>query len=116
MFLILDGIVGIYKTNKANGDFYEVAQLRQGQQFGEISLIDDGPRSATVKALVDTNLVYISKEAFQSFLATSMEMRVRFYQNCAKELAVRLRNLDEHYVVSQYQLWKTMLQAPKEAA
>lgn len=114
LYLILDGSVGIFKTNKLTGESYDVGQLRKGNFFGEMSLIDNNPRSATVKALSDCHLFFISKEAFQNFLVQSQERRIKFYESCIRTLVIRLRELDDDYVVSQYQLWKVALK--KEAA
>lgn len=114
LYLILEGIVGIYKHNKLTGENYDVGQLRQGNFFGEMSLVDENPRSATVRSLTDCHVFYISKDTFESFLTQSQDLKVRFYESCVKALVSRLRELDENYVVSQYQLWKTALK--KEAA
>jgi CRP-like cAMP-binding protein len=114
LYLILEGVVGIYKTNKLTGEHYDVGQLRYGSFFGEMSLVDENPRSATVRALTDCHLFYISKESFTQFLETSTDLKLRFYESCVKNLVGRLRELDDNYVISQYQLWKTALK--KEAA
>ena len=116
LYLILEGLVGVFKTNKITGDIYDLAHLRRGNSFGEMSLIDESPRSATVKALTDCQLFYISQEAFGTFLSTSEAVKVGFYENCIRDLAGRLRELDENYIVSQYQLWKIALKNSKEAA
>lgn len=114
LYLIMDGIVGIFKTNKLTGENYDIGQLRKGNFFGEMSLIDNNPRSATVKALTACDLLYISKEAFQALLNHSPATKVRFFESCVKHLVTRLRELDDNYVISQYQLWKIALK--KEAA
>lgn len=109
LYLILTGVCGVFKTNKLTGDSFDVAQLREGSFFGEMSLIDDLARSATVKALTDTQLLYISKEAFQKFLAMAPTMKERFHEAVIRILVGRLRELDDSYVTSQYQLWKTVM-------
>lgn len=114
LFLILQGVVGIFKTNKLTGDICDIGSLRAGSFFGEMSLIDNNPRSATVKALGDCQVFYISKEAFMSFLDRSPDLKFRFYENCIRDLIGRLRELGDSYVVSQYQLWKTAIR--KEAS
>lgn len=114
LYVILEGIVGILKTNKLTGEAYDVGQLRQGSFFGEMSLVDENTRSATVKALTDCHLFYISKESFMAFLDQNADRKLRFYESCVKNLVHRLRELDDNYVISQYQLWKTALK--KEAA
>src|SRR4051812_27430889 len=47
-FLILDGSASVYRDGR------KLATLGPGQYFGELALLDRGPRSATVKA--DTDL------------------------------------------------------------
>ena len=107
LYIILSGAVGVYKQNKLSGNTYDIGQLHEGSFFGEMSLIDDNPRSATVRALTDCQLFYLSKEAFTDFLKHSPETRLRFLENCVKDLVGRLRDLDDNYVISQYQLWKS---------
>jgi CRP-like cAMP-binding protein len=114
LYLIVEGLVGIFKTNKLTGENYDIGQLRKGNFFGEMSLVDNNPRSATVKALTECDLLYVSKEAFQALLNHSPATKVRFYESCVKHLVARLRELDDNYVISQYQLWKIALK--KEAA
>lgn len=114
LYLILEGILGVFKTNKLTGEDYDVGQLKGGGFFGEMSLVDENPRSATVRGLTNCQVFYISKEAFQAFLGRSQDLKLRFYESCVKNLVGRLRELDDNYVISQYQLWKTALR--KEAA
>ena len=53
LFIIKSGQVQI--TNKTEQGVEQiVTTLHDGQVFGEMSLIDKGPRSATVKALIST--------------------------------------------------------------
>jgi hypothetical protein len=48
------------------------------------------------------------------FLERSQDLKQRFYEACVKDLLIRLRELDQNYVTSRYQLWKTAFR--KEAA
>lgn len=114
LYLLLSGTVSIIKTNKLTGEEYDVGQLRKGSFFGEMSLIDNNPRSATVKAQTECHLFYLSKDAFMRFLDQSKDLKLRFFESCIKTLVGRLRELDDNYVISQYQLWKVALK--KEAA
>jgi CRP-like cAMP-binding protein len=71
--------------------------------------VDENPRSATVRTLTNCELFYISKETFIEFLNRSVDLKLRFYLNCVGNLVVRLRELDDNYVISQYQLWQSAL-------
>jgi CRP-like cAMP-binding protein len=57
-FAIADGTVEVVK-----GDVVENT-LTRGDGFGEIALIDDVPRTATVRAVTDATLVAIAREPF----------------------------------------------------
>ncbi len=117
VYLILRGLVNISKTNKLSGNSYDLGRLREGSFFGEMSLVDENPRSATVRALSESHLFYISKDAFNQLLAQAPGLKLRFFESCVKQLVSRLRTLGDDYVVSQYQLWKTALKGDdREAA
>jgi CRP-like cAMP-binding protein len=114
LYIMLEGSVGVFKTNKLTGNSYDVGQLKSGSFFGEMSLVDEFPRSATVRALTECSVFYISKESFLHFLEQPTDIMLRFYLNCVKNLVLRLRELDDDYVISQFQLWQSALK--KEAS
>ena len=51
--------------------------LGPGDCFGEMSLIDDAPRSASVITLESCDFMAISKESFKAMLMQSPEMCMR---------------------------------------
>jgi len=116
MYLVLEGQVGIYKANKVSGNVYDVGQLQAGAVFGEMSLIDQQPRSATVQSLTQCKVFLIGKDDFHRFLSTSPELKLRFFESCVQQLVGRLRVLNDDYVVSQYQLWQKALKSERGAA
>ena len=64
-----------------------VATLRSGDVFGEMSLLDPGPRSATVKALARTECLVTSYDDFMAAVHEDPEHAVRFMRT----LVTRLR-------------------------
>ena len=67
MFIILEGSVDILLSDGKS--VITVATLGKGDFFGEISLFNQSPRSATVVAHGDVHLAYIdSREQLKSFL------------------------------------------------
>lgn len=61
-YLIRDGEVNVYRN--INGSETVIAILSDGQFFGEMSLISDEKRNATVKTTKRCNLVRITREDF----------------------------------------------------
>jgi CRP/FNR family transcriptional regulator, cyclic AMP receptor protein len=64
--------------------------LREGDYFGEIALIDGGPRSATVVALGELRTIEIPKVAFLTFLEREPGLARRIMAS----LAQRIRALE----------------------
>lgn len=65
MYIVLTGGVEVLKRTRA-GDNYTVVKLKAENNvfFGELALIDDDKRSATVIASEDSDFLVITKEAF----------------------------------------------------
>lgn len=70
-FLVQSGKVRVYVTDQDSGVVTELSRLGPGQFFGEMALIVEGPRSATVEAVEDCNLVVISRPALMEKLERS---------------------------------------------
>ena len=66
LYIVTEGKVGIYK-NSTEGEI-ELAQIGKGGIIGEMSLFDNMPRSATVKALENTKLLVVDELTFQNAL------------------------------------------------
>jgi len=64
--------------------------LGPGELFGEMGVIDDHPRSATVIAAQPSELVVISKEAFKRILAENFDLSLAIMRG----LVHRLRSAD----------------------
>lgn len=68
LYILQDGKVGVYKDT-AEGRI-ELAVIEKGSMIGEMSLLDDLPRSATVKAIEDTRVLVINQAVFQTVFQT----------------------------------------------
>ncbi len=66
-YIVQDGSVTISAPDE-QGKEVTLARLGPGHFFGEISLLDGGPRTATVRANADTTLLCLSREQFHAFL------------------------------------------------
>ncbi len=68
-YLIQSGEVVVYLGKE--GQEVELARLGAGQFVGEMAFIFDGPRTASVRALMDCNLIIISRPQFEEKLRGS---------------------------------------------
>lgn len=83
-FIILSGKA----TVKRNGR--KIATLQEGDPFGELSLLDHGPRTASVIAETDLSLFVLSARRFNGVLDESPGLS----RKLLAFLAGRVRNLD----------------------
>ena len=72
-----------------------IATLRRGQSFGEIALVDEGLRSATVRAAQkNTRLLIIERARVMLLCETYPQLGYRLMYNLAADLALKIRNAD----------------------
>ena len=91
MYVIREGRV---KVTKLSGDGREkiLELMGAGDFFGEMSLLDNAERSASVKTLTETRILALSRTDFLSVMRRSPDVAMAVVQ----ELARRLRETDEH--------------------
>jgi len=68
MYIIEDGIVDISVPDEFNKKHVQVSVLHEGDFFGEISLLDGLPRTATATAREDVKLLIMNRDDFIMFL------------------------------------------------
>ena len=92
MFIVFSGGVEILKKTRA-GDNYTVVKLKAEYNvfFGEMALIDDDKRSATVRADMDSEFLVITKDAFHELGNKYPSIGLPVTRAISKILAGRLR-------------------------
>jgi hypothetical protein len=96
-YIIEQGRVEV--TKELHGQNIHLAFLGVGEIFGEMSIIDDKPRSATVTAIEKTVVREIHREEFFHSLQTNPNMALHLL----RLLFARLR--DAHISILQYHFW-----------
>jgi CRP/FNR family transcriptional regulator, cyclic AMP receptor protein len=92
-FFIADGAVKI--SVRAGGHNALLAILGRGDIFGELSLLDSLPRSATVTALKASELYCLPPAAFERLMRTDSEVA----RQLMRVIAGRLRAANENHVL-----------------
>ena len=77
-FVILDG--------RAEVDVEGGKTLDPGDFFGEIALIDDGPRTATVRAATPMRLIVLSHDGLRDVLYQNAEIAVKILRAVTRRL------------------------------
>ena len=96
MYLIHSGQVGIYKSVSGKDDLL-LASLNPGSFFGEMSLVDAQPRSATARIIEDAELVVITKKVFDQMLLTDPGITSKILVSLLKVALGRLRSTDDKF-------------------
>lgn len=93
MYVVLDGEMEVLKKSR-KGRETRVAILGPHDCFGEMSIIDMQPRSATVRALGSTRLLRISTEEMDALYRHDLKSYALIVLNIARDMSRRLRVTD----------------------
>jgi CRP-like cAMP-binding protein len=89
LYIIQEGRVKVYKDTPEGK--IELAVIEKGGTIGELSLLDNLPRSATVEAIEPTNVIIINQALFQSV----MQAVPMWLQSIVKIVVSRLRDTNK---------------------
>lgn len=93
MFVLEAGKAAVYK--RLGGQECLLRNLNQGDCFGEMSLIDFSPRSASVRAVEDCTALQISAACISQVYEKDLEQFSMIEMNMGREVSRRLRESDE---------------------
>jgi len=108
MYVILDGEVEVLRRSK-RGHETRVALLGPGDWFGEMSILDVLPRSATARVVAPSRLIRFSAHEMDALYRRDLRSYSLLVLNIAREMSRRLRvadgllaelvnNMMDHYV------------------
>lgn len=96
MFIVVSGSLKVSVLSDEGKEISFVV-LRQGDYFGELSLIDGRRRSATVTAIEASELLVLGHAEYQNLLQNHPHTATHFLTRLLLTLANRLRATDELY-------------------
>ena len=94
LYLILEGRVRISRNVSGMGE-EALAVLDPGDAFGEMSLIDDFPRSADALVHEKCRLLVVEKDALEDLLFLQKDLAYEILWNFVKILSARLRETND---------------------
>jgi CRP-like cAMP-binding protein len=93
MFVLLDGEMEIVKASRKKHEA-RVAILGPGDWFGEMSILDVQPRSATVRAVAPASLLRLTAAELDTLYRRDVRSYSLLILNVAREMSRRLRVAD----------------------
>lgn len=95
MYVIQGGKVKVVKND--NGNETVLALLGEGDIFGEMSLFDASPRSATIKAIGEARVLAIEHEGLMKRIKMDPTLALRMI----KQMCQRIRDLNARLIVTK---------------
>jgi len=94
MFIVKSGLVDVI-LNRDSKDMVKIAKLSPGDFAGELSLIDSQPRSASLVARKDTQVLIITRAALLDLHKHEFDAFMKVIVNISRRIGDRLRETDK---------------------
>ncbi len=98
LFVVIRGQVSVEKSGVA------IAELKAGGHFGEMGLIDNAPRSATVRTLEPTRVMVISRPDLMNLMKRESILAVKMLWSFVQVLSDRLRTANSELSEARQEL------------
>ena len=89
LFILIKGDAQVLKGGQ------EIARLPEGSHFGEMALIDNAPRSASITAQGPARLLVIGRKHFYDYIRRDAPAGIKLLWSFLQILTLRLRSTDE---------------------
>lgn len=109
MLLILDGEVTVDNVVPSRTVPVVLSVLGPGHLIGELSLLDDGPRTATCTATLPVTGATLTRDALQRLMADQPAVAAKLLAGVSQRMAARLRDASRQHKV--YHQLLTAMQA-----
>ncbi|MCG8568704.1 MAG: Crp/Fnr family transcriptional regulator [Spirochaetes bacterium] len=90
-YFLIDGRVKITKISTDKEKTLDV--LMSGEFFGEMSILEEAPRSATTVAMDDVKVLEFNKENFETLMTSKPELAIKLLKVFAKRIYDQKRRL-----------------------
>jgi len=90
MCFVVDGMLDVIKQTETHRQVL-ISSLARGRSIGEMSVIDNFPRSATVKARTPSTLLVLTRDAFEQILSSHPQLGIKLLKSLARLVSMNLR-------------------------
>lgn len=101
VYFVIDGELQVIKESvsgrKVGIDKVIIATLTRGRSIGEMSVIDNTPRSATVKAVTGSTMAVLTMEGFELILENYPRIGNKILKGIARLLSTNLRKTSSQF-------------------
>jgi len=87
---IVDGILEVIKQTEG-GKTVVISTISKGRSIGEMSIIDDSPRSATVKSKTNATLITLTQEKLDIILEEHCAIGAKILKGISRLLSMNMR-------------------------
>lgn len=112
MYVVERGKVGIVVGD--NGTQQEVTQMDDGDFFGEIALLDESPRSASVIVKEDSQLIGFFRPDLFAIIEKTPKTGLKIVMKLAEMIGERLRHMNSEFSKLQSEIASLKSQQKKE--
>ncbi len=99
LWLLVEGTLQVMIGRKQDGEGgtdVEVCRVVPGEWVGELSLLDPGPATATVRCVEECILLHLTQDAFEALVRDDPAVGRKLVRSFGKSLARRLRAHSTH--------------------
>lgn len=88
---VVSGALDVIKEAASPENNVVIATVQKNRSIGEMSVIDNSPRSATVRARTKTSIVALTKRGFDTILEKNPEIGISILKKIARLVSMNLR-------------------------
>jgi len=93
LYIVKSGFLEVFIPQKNKTTGKKINNVNEGSVFGELSFFDGRPRSASVRAITDGEIMSLSISAFEILSARDPELSRKMLLDLARILSIRIRQL-----------------------
>jgi CRP/FNR family cyclic AMP-dependent transcriptional regulator len=98
VYFVVEGELDVIRNSEESGGQVNLATLKTGDSIGEMSIVDDAPRSATIVARTDAQFYFLSKSAFELILEKHAKIGIKILMGLSRLLSTHLRETSRRLV------------------